>query len=333
VVAAAEVPARQRFKIEPEELLPAGSGVPDGALDSLQVLELAGGYATHQGGHVSRDSLLIDELSRYLDEPIGKNRLLRSFRLFRGLKKIDGPVFSLATPCQYNYYHWVLEALPKLALFRRYGGPGERAFYYAELSKAFQVASFDLLGIAPSARIDSRQHQTLQAGSLWAATIPSPSGVAHPWVVRWLRDEFFQALPAAAAPIDCLVVSRRQARTRRIVNEDDLLAALGPLSPTCVVLEDCSLARQVDVFRRARLIVAPHGAGLTNIAFARPDATVIELFGATYRNPCFEKLARVVGCGYHAIVNEDIRDDASRELNIRVRIELLRAAAGLGCSR
>jgi capsular polysaccharide biosynthesis protein len=148
--------------------------------------------------------------------------------------------------------------------------------------------------------------------------------------VRWLRDAFFQALPAAEEPIGCLVVSRRQARTRQIVNEDDLIAALGPLAPTCVALEECSLARQIDLFRRARLIVAPHGAGLTNIAFARPDATVIELFGATYRNPCFEKLARVVGCGYRAIVNDDVRDAASRELNIRVRPEFVRFAAGLG---
>jgi capsular polysaccharide biosynthesis protein len=328
VVTADAANARQHFQVEAQELLPAGSGVCNGPLDPLHVLELAGGYATHQGGHVTRDSLLIDELSRYLDEPIEKNRLLRSFRLFRGLKKIDGTVLSLATPCQYNYYHWMLEALPKLALFRRYGQPGDGAFYYAELSKAFQTASFDLLGIAPAARIDSRQHQALQASSLWAATIPSPSGDPHPWAARWLREAFFQALPSSAEPIDCLVVSRRQARTRQIVNEDELVAALGPFSPTCVVLEECTLARQIDLFRRARLIVAPHGAGLTNIVFAQPEATVIELFGATYRNPCFEKLARVAGCGYRAIVNDDARAAASGELNMRIRVAEVVAACG-----
>ena len=59
-------------------------------------------------------------------------------------------------------------------------------------------------------------------------------------------------------------------------------------------------------------------AGLTNLAFARTDARVIELFARGYRNPCFEKLAAVAGCRYTALAHEDDRDAASGELNIRV---------------
>jgi capsular polysaccharide biosynthesis protein len=333
VIGIEQVEAARRVKLEPDEIRSqpgADETAPktgDTRLDPLYVVELPGGYATHQGGHVTRDSLLVDELSRYLDEPIERHRLLRSCRPFHRLKEIDGPVLSLAAPCQYNYYHWMLEALPKLALFRRQGAP-ETAPVYAESGKAFQSASLDLLGIAPASRIDSRRHQSIRARALWAATIPSPSGAAHPWAVDWLRHSFFAALPATdEPPIGCLVVSRRQASSRKVVNEDELLAALTPLQPTCVVLEELSLTQQIDHFRRARLIVAPHGAGLTNLIFARPEVTVLELFGATYRNRCFERLAAAVGCGYQALIHDDARDSTSGEMNIRVLPELIRAAA------
>jgi len=328
VVAADDVAARQRFKLKAEDL-PTGEedlATSSRVLKPIYLLELEGGYATHQGGHVTRDSRLIAELSQYLEEPIEKNRLLRFFRPFRGTKRLKGPVLSLAAPCQYNYYHWMLEVLPKLHLFQLQGVAGKEAKIYVESTQPFQIDSLDLLGIDPAARIDSRRHQAVQSRSLWAAAIPGPSGDPHPWAVGWLRRSFFQALPPAGEPIDCLVVSRRRARSRKIVNEDKLLAVLAPFAPRCVALEDFSLAQQIDLFRRARLIVAPHGAGLTNLVFARPDATVIELLGATYRNPCFERIAHVVRCGYHGIVNEDVRDPLSHETNTVVRPELVREA-------
>ena len=38
------------------------------------------------------------------------------------------------------------------------------------------------------------------------------------------------------------------------------------------------LAEQIEAFRNARIVLSPHGAGLTNILFCRPNTTLIEIF-------------------------------------------------------
>jgi capsular polysaccharide biosynthesis protein len=45
-----------------------------------------------------------------------------------------------------------------------------------------------------------------------------------------------------------------------------------------VELETLTLAQQVDLFAKADVVLAEHGAGLANIAFMRPGAQVIEAF-------------------------------------------------------
>jgi hypothetical protein len=43
-----------------------------------------------------------------------------------------------------------------------------------------------------------------------------------------------------------------------------------------------SVREQIDMFSRAGIVVAPHGAGLTNITFSPPGVQVLELFAPSY---------------------------------------------------
>jgi capsular polysaccharide biosynthesis protein len=71
-----------------------------------------------------------------------------------------------------------------------------------------------------------------------------------------------------------LVVSRAKTRSRRVVNEADLLARLEPLGFRPVYLEDLPLVEQITLFARAEAIVASTGAGLVNLIHARPGVPV-----------------------------------------------------------
>jgi capsular polysaccharide biosynthesis protein len=73
-------------------------------------------------------------------------------------------------------------------------------------------------------------------------------------------------------------VSRQHAASRKISNyaalHDRVLAAHGIVP---VMLENMQIEQQVDLFAKADLVIAEHGAGLANVAFMRPGATLIEL--------------------------------------------------------
>ena len=77
-----------------------------------------------------------------------------------------------------------------------------------------------------------------------------------------------------------LYITRRLATIRRIFNEDELIAGLRSHGFEPIALEKLSLAEQFHCFATAEAVVAPHGAGLTNLLHAPPGCRVVELFPA-----------------------------------------------------
>ena len=55
---------------------------------------------------------------------------------------------------------------------------------------------------------------------------------------------------------------------------------------------------------RARLFVAAHGAGLSNMMFMLPNATVLEILPNRFYNRCYRSLAFVCDLQYHLSVGE-----------------------------
>ena len=62
---------------------------------------------------------------------------------------------------------------------------------------------------------------------------------------------------------------------------------------------------QIRLFAEAAVVVAAHGAALTNVAFCSPGAVVVELFAPDYVNTCYWALtAEVDGVEYRYAVGE-----------------------------
>ncbi len=57
-----------------------------------------------------------------------------------------------------------------------------------------------------------------------------------------------------------------------------------------VILEELTVVQQTDLMATASVVVAPHGAGLTNITFCKPVTMVVEIF-AEYMVPCYWALS------------------------------------------
>jgi len=79
------------------------------------------------------------------------------------------------------------------------------------------------------------------------------------------------------APPQRIYLSRKGVPTRRVANEEAVLAQLKPHGFVAVQSEQLSLGEQIALFRGATHIVAPHGASLTNLLHAR-GGSVLELF-------------------------------------------------------
>jgi hypothetical protein len=74
-----------------------------------------------------------------------------------------------------------------------------------------------------------------------------------------------------------IYISRQKSSSRKVSNYEALYEQVlkrHDISP--LELDDLSLADQVNLFSKANLVVAEHGAGLANIAFMRPGCFVVE---------------------------------------------------------
>lgn len=93
----------------------------------------------------------------------------------------------------------------------------------------------------------------------------------------------------------CVLLHRKEAR-RNIVNFEEVFAALQAAFPeeTWVVFDSMPFDQCVRLFDRAKLIVGAHGAGLSNMMFARKGTPVIELFPSDMINLCYWHLSWIL---------------------------------------
>jgi len=266
---------------DPRFLKPVAEFLDPGHLSPLALVQshlvaVPHGIAWSRGAHLTADGRLIDPLSVGMNLPMDR-WLVKRQRFFPKIRREPGTVISLSTDGHNNYYHWMLDLLPKLFIALA-AGLGQGTFYLGA-SSPFQRQTLELLGI-PSARvIDCNATRFLQAGELIVPFLGRrhPPNVFSPEKCRLLVDvfSFLIASKTSPAPMPArLVVSRAKTRSRRVVNEADLLARLEPLGFRPVYLEDLPPVEQITLFARAEAIVASTGAGLVNLIHARPGVPV-----------------------------------------------------------
>lgn len=227
--------------------------------------------------------------------------LLRRCR-YRRETSLPGTSALLAAASGANYYHWLLESLPRLWLLEQAGVDlnSINRFLLNEEQSPFHSQTLERLGVAPGKLMSCRKDQVLRCIHLVVSSLPADPMVYPGWALAFLRERF---LPAAAPMnVERIFISRRHALRRRLLNETEIEAGLRAAGFKTVVLEQQSFAEQIGLFASARIIVAPHGAGLSNLVFSEPGTRVVELVAPTFINHCYQRLAGAMRLPYAEVV-------------------------------
>jgi hypothetical protein len=278
-------------------------------------------YVVEPGARLVSSNLVgVDRHRRIVEETLHlkeiDGRLRRELRLRSLLppqERLTGAVCSLVDSRQWSgsYYHWFLDCLPRLIAAEHHSqhhGEPTRVIVPATLSH-WQEESLNRLGIAPERRIS---HRPVGRGGLridrliasvahrWQRLGDAPFDAASPWAIQQLAARLSEGTPLPArVPPRRIYLSRRGVPTRRVANEEAVLALLEPHGFVAVQSEQLSLGEQIALFRGATHIVAPHGASLTNLLHAR-GGSVLELFQEGHGvRPDFFQLAMLNQLNYH----------------------------------
>jgi len=148
---------------------------------------------------------------------------------------------------------------------------------------AYEKETLNSLGIPHDKILESRYHPHFTADKLIVPSICDGAAGTSKWKCEYLRRMFLNEKQSLKTNYsERIYISREKASYRRIVNEKDVVGCLEKFGFRTVKLETMSVAEQAACLAAAKVVVAPHGGGLTNLVFCSPGTKVIEIFSPIY---------------------------------------------------
>lgn len=221
-----------------------------------------------------------------------------------------------------NYYHWTLEALPRLFAMREQAA--DLTLLLHEKTPRFVDEYLRFFTFKDIVRI--KDNEVVKAENLYLPMYTA-RGLAHREpLVRdmgaWLRT---QANVPTTMPDRKIFISREKARYRHAVNEESVYKAFADCSYEKVHLEDCALIDQIHLFAKAEKVAGIHGAGFSNLLFAEKAKLLTDIIHHDHPQDAFYNLACAVGANYLRIECEGLGKEAySGTDDIRVDVGRLR---------
>lgn len=175
----------------------------------------------------------------------------------------------------------------------------KKSFIHVTSRTSFVVSWLTALGIEPDRIIDST---VIAAKELY---VPEMGRCGAPFLsqLNWLQDRMAMLYPNQnpnnASDANSVVLIRRT-RSRTVSNHMQVENTVKSFSaarglPLQLHSDDHlpSLVDQIRIFSRARIVVAPHGAGELFINFLPPNSCVVELISASNTCLAYSRIAYV----------------------------------------
>ena len=205
--------------------------------------------------------------------------------------RLRRPALLLAATGAETYFHWMFESVSRGWLLK------EARLLFHSFSHIivnttripYQLAMLQHLGIPSDRLVALDRCKTLRCDDLWVPSFPSSMGHYRPEALAWLKLAFAPKRPISDRRK--IIISRRFADCRRIKNEKQLQPLLKAARFDWVVLEKMKISEQIAHFAACSHVIAPHGAGLSNLAFAPVTCRVLEYFHPHQVNVCYWSLA------------------------------------------
>jgi capsular polysaccharide biosynthesis protein len=218
-----------------------------------------------------------------------------------------------------GYFHWLMDCLPRLMLF------GEKR---TKLSLILPAHLKDEEYVSESLHLLGIKNFRFLRGNNWYY-FKSLSFPVHLAETGNYNDEIMKILRnnLVTKPIEPsglkIYISRSKASRRKIINEEQILPLLSRMGFKTIYCEDLSFQEQVNLFSKVKYLVSNHGAGLSNMLFMPPGASILELRKINdNHNNCYFSLASSVNLKYYYLQCLPLDEqEESHTANIEVNVK------------
>ncbi|MBT25301.1 MAG: hypothetical protein CML60_02700 [Rhodobacteraceae bacterium] len=270
--------------------------------------------------------LLLEEDNGILESSLYLNNRswfpeILSKKVLKTVEFLEGTTIVIGNASINNYYHWVYQQLSSLLFCKaqlnvdtgaiRVLGPKKNSFIsqYLEFFDDIEYCE-----------VDSSKTYILETGVysdlLWGDFSYRPTTDIGELMRHFVVED--KNLPKR------VYISRGDTPNRRVSNEDQVISLVSKYGFEPVKLTEYSVREQISLFNNVEYVIAPHGAGLTNLVFCNEKANVIELLQDNYLNWCFKFLCQGKGLRYTGLINSTkvLSQDKHKD-EIEIDLELL----------
>ncbi len=175
-----------------------------------------------------------------------------------------------------NYYHWHTFALKKLLILKEKNLLENSLLLLPKkyLQYSFALTSLAKFGISKNQIVFLPKKSNIKVAEMPLVTQPRQ----HPDMFREIRDTLLSDLLKSDFGFgEKIYISREKQVLRFVENEAEVVALLEKFGFKKIIAEDFSYDEQLVIFSKAKFLVAPHGAGITNVLFMKKGGAILEM--------------------------------------------------------
>ncbi|MDD4902662.1 MAG: glycosyltransferase family 61 protein [Patescibacteria group bacterium] len=211
---------------------------------------------------------------------------------------ITEPCLCFTDTWSIGYFHWLLDALPRLITAEKYidqtlivlPAKYKKIGYVAESLKIFGIKNIRWV----------ENGEILLIKKLIVPNHLAPSGNYDPEIMQKLIKKLKNYQTGQRLNLgDKIYLSRQKARRRKIKNEREILPIFSKYGFKKIILENYKWEDQISICQNARYLTSNHGAGLANLIFMGEGGKILELGGGQNPFYCFFSLAQKVNLRYY----------------------------------
>ncbi|MDJ0555731.1 MAG: tetratricopeptide repeat protein [Microcoleaceae cyanobacterium MO_207.B10] len=268
----------------------------------------------------------------------GNGGLIISSSKLPPVHKLKGTVVFLSVKFGAGgYYHWMFDMVARISLLYQSSIDISSIdkFIVNKIQTRFHQETIKKLGIPQSKIIESCNYPHIQTDRLIVPSIPIKSGFRTTKIAcEALKNIFLsQQISSSSLYPERIYINRSQTSKRRVVNEEEVVNLLEKFGFQSIILESLSIEEQALYLANALVVIAPHGAGLTNILFCNPGTKIVEIFAPEYILVCYWVISNICGLEHYHLIGDEFENNLSDKpaqkdifVNLQKLLELMKLA-------
>ena len=246
------------------------------------------------------------------------------------IKSINGSLIILTQGASghNNYAHWMLDVLPRIKLLLSKMLISEiKNIYVTKLNK-FQNQSFSFLGLKSFKIIDPNIFRHVKADQIISVSHPyyfkktwfyAQSNLPS-WIIKFLRNDISKKVKFKKKSYKRIFIDRSDSLQNhsKLINNTEVIKYLKSKRYKCLRLTELNLKDQISIFKNCNTVIAPHGAGLTNIAFCKKNTKVIEIIPQDNKNFLFKRISKINKLKYKSIYLDKIYNNKNGDMHLNL---------------